>query len=307
MARIIGGTGSGEDLDIQSTSDATRGDINVPAGERLVVVDHATRPSLNVTPRNAPPTNASVNDIYLDDGTNTSSTNPGWRRCVSTGPDVWNDISASASGFSDHGALAGLADDDHSQYGLLAGRAGGQVLTGGTASGDDVEIRSTSHGTKGDAVISQANLHRLSTVDQQLDLGVSNTSFVRKHLEWLSYGAGPLGWSTFLTIAPSAVVGIYTRGLIRVRVSYVKFNFGYFTGVLEAYRYFEINNAAPTTGVFVANVTVGNAPQFRLNINGNNIELQVDADDGSSPWKGLSEVEVFAPEDYAGGLTYTLT
>ena len=35
---------------------------------------------------------------------------------------------------SDHGSLGGLTDDDHSQYALLAGRSGGQVLGGGTAS-----------------------------------------------------------------------------------------------------------------------------------------------------------------------------
>jgi len=34
--------------------------------------------------------------------------------------------------WGDHGDLAGLSDDDHSQYLLLAGRAGGQVAIGGT-------------------------------------------------------------------------------------------------------------------------------------------------------------------------------
>lgn len=51
----------------------------------------------------------------------------------------------------DHGAhLAGLSDDDHSQYVLLAGRGGGQTLTGGTASGNELRMRSTSNATKGD-------------------------------------------------------------------------------------------------------------------------------------------------------------
>src|SRR4030067_105697 len=50
----------------------------------------------------------------------------------------------------DHGAdLVGLGDDDHTQYVLLAGRAGGQILTGGTASGDDIRITSTANATKG--------------------------------------------------------------------------------------------------------------------------------------------------------------
>lgn len=53
----------------------------------------------------------------------------------------------------DHGGLAGLSDDDHTQYLLLAGRATGQVATGGTASGDDLTLRSTTDATKGDIII----------------------------------------------------------------------------------------------------------------------------------------------------------
>ena len=49
----------------------------------------------------------------------------------------------------DHGVMGGLGDDDHSQYALLAGRTGGQILTGGDASGDDLELLSSSDGTKG--------------------------------------------------------------------------------------------------------------------------------------------------------------
>lgn len=50
----------------------------------------------------------------------------------------------------DHGGIGGLSDDDHSQYALLAGRAGGQALKGGTGSGDDLTLESTNHATKGD-------------------------------------------------------------------------------------------------------------------------------------------------------------
>jgi len=55
----------------------------------------------------------------------------------------------------DHGALAGLADDDHSQYALLAGRAGGQALNGGTAAGDDLTFTTTTNGTKGSYLFSE--------------------------------------------------------------------------------------------------------------------------------------------------------
>lgn len=112
---LQGGSAASENLDLQSTSDATKGDVRILAGERLVLQDHATRPTFNVTTRNAPPTGASVGDLYPDDGTNTSSGTAGWRICVSTGPDVWADFSptggaqttACASSFSSQGILAG--------------------------------------------------------------------------------------------------------------------------------------------------------------------------------------------------------
>jgi hypothetical protein len=50
----------------------------------------------------------------------------------------------------DHGLVAGLLDDDHTQYALLAGRAGGQTIIGGLNSGDDLILESTAHATKGD-------------------------------------------------------------------------------------------------------------------------------------------------------------
>lgn len=50
---------------------------------------------------------------------------------------------------SDHGNLSGNGDDDHLQYLLLAGRAGGQTAYGGIGSGDNLVLRSTSHATKG--------------------------------------------------------------------------------------------------------------------------------------------------------------
>ena len=48
-----------------------------------------------------------------------------------------------APGVTDHGGLAGLADDDHLQYLLLAGRAGGQTANGGTAGGQELVLRGT--------------------------------------------------------------------------------------------------------------------------------------------------------------------
>lgn len=53
------------------------------------------------------------------------------------------------SGVTDHGALTGLGDDDHTIYALLAGRSGGQTLKGSTSSGETLTLASTNHATKG--------------------------------------------------------------------------------------------------------------------------------------------------------------
>ena len=48
----------------------------------------------------------------------------------------------------DHNALANLAVGDvHTQYALLAGRAGGQIMVGGTAANEDAVIKGTSNAT----------------------------------------------------------------------------------------------------------------------------------------------------------------
>ena len=58
-------------------------------------------------------------------------------------------IDYTGAAVSDHGALTGLADDDHLQYALLAGRAGGQTLRGGTAAAENLVLQSTAHATRG--------------------------------------------------------------------------------------------------------------------------------------------------------------
>jgi hypothetical protein len=89
----------------------------------------------------------------------------------------------------DHGSeLTGLSDDDHTQYALLAGRAGGQVMTGGTASAEDFVLQSTSHATKGsvqfkDPVALQAVLPAQITSDQ------NDYAPGAKSLAWLSTDA----------------------------------------------------------------------------------------------------------------------
>lgn len=71
----------------------------------------------------------------------------------------------------DHGSGNGLADDDHAQYALLAGRSGGQTLIGGTASGDDLTLKSTSNATKGTVFLGTASAY--DETNHRLGLGMT--------------------------------------------------------------------------------------------------------------------------------------
>ncbi len=57
----------------------------------LIISDSAADPPLNVTERSSVPSSPASGDIYLDDGTNTGSGNPGWRRYTGA---AWEDVSA---------------------------------------------------------------------------------------------------------------------------------------------------------------------------------------------------------------------
>lgn len=76
---------------------------------------------------------------------------------------------------TDHGALFGLTDDDHTQYPLLAGRAGGQTIKGGTAASEDLVLQSGDHATRGD-VECVDNLKLDKTVGFDAFVSVSSSS-----------------------------------------------------------------------------------------------------------------------------------
>ena len=80
-------------------------------------------------------------------------------------------------GVTDHGLLDGLADDDHSQYPLLAGRVSGQTLYGGTASGDDLTVRSTAHATKGTIFFGGGGINVFDEVNSRWGVGTATPLF----------------------------------------------------------------------------------------------------------------------------------
>lgn len=64
-------------------------------------------------------------------------------------PSISTTLPAAVVSNIDHGSLAGLADDDHTQYALLAGRGSAQTLIGGTTAGGDLILQSTSNASRG--------------------------------------------------------------------------------------------------------------------------------------------------------------
>lgn len=65
--------------------------------------------------------------------------------------------SISAAGvITDHGVLAGLLDDDHTQYPLLLGRTTGQVLRGGANPLGSLELDGTLSATKGPIILNRS-------------------------------------------------------------------------------------------------------------------------------------------------------
>lgn len=91
-----------------------------------------------------------TDNIYYRSGANTwTSVTIGTGLTFSGGT-----LSNSASGVTDHGALTGLSDDDHTQYTLLAGRSGGQTIIGGAAASNNLTLQSTSNATRGSILLS---------------------------------------------------------------------------------------------------------------------------------------------------------
>ncbi len=132
---LIGGTAASEDLTLESTSNATKGDV-------IILDSLDARNYLQVTDIGAPANGADgTGRLYKKTG----STGLFW---LADSAEVEINIAASG-GVSDHGALNGLGDDDHTIYPLLLGRSTGQTLIGGTAASDNLVFESTSNATKG--------------------------------------------------------------------------------------------------------------------------------------------------------------
>jgi hypothetical protein len=106
------------------------------------------------------------------------------------GTNTHDQIDTHLAAATDHGSTTGLADDDHTQYALLAGRSGGQVLSGGSNSGDNLTLESTIHATNGYILIPDGDRVGIGTLVPQSELHVagSNTGGTQIRFENISTG-----------------------------------------------------------------------------------------------------------------------
>lgn len=114
----IGGTDANDDLTLESTANGTKGCIIVKDETELQTVNQD---------------DTQTRMLVWD----SVSEKIEWRASSTLGADIHHDT------------LVGLGDDDHTQYALLAGRATGQTLNGGTAASEDLTLDSTTNVTKG--------------------------------------------------------------------------------------------------------------------------------------------------------------
>lgn len=126
----------------------------------------------------------------------------------------------------DHGSIGGLSDDDHTQYALLDGRSGGQALTGGTDSGDDLTLSSTSNGTKG--FINLGSSAAFDEANTRLGIG-SSAPETLLHLEQSNVKYNISANSTTTSGAVNAIVASVTTStnsveLLKVSVTGLRTN-----------------------------------------------------------------------------------
>lgn len=107
----------------------------------------------------------------------------------------------------DHNSLANLTTGDvHTHYVLLAGRATGQTLIGGTASGDDLTLQSTSHATKGSIYLGSSSAFTFNETDGTISASLSaDYTSTTAAFRLIGAAAGELtgtGAQTFFELAP---------------------------------------------------------------------------------------------------------
>jgi hypothetical protein len=163
-----------------------------------------------------------------------------------------------------HSSLTGLTADDHTQYTLLAGRAGGQILTGGTAASNVLTLRSTSNATKGSVLVDETTASSSTTTGA---LRVSGGTGIVGNLFTGGTGnfAGILNASSGTASTNTTTGALVVTGGTGISGGLFTGGTGNFAGILNATSGTASTNT--TTGALV--VTGGTGISGNLNVGGN--------------------------------------
>jgi hypothetical protein len=155
-----------------------------------------------------------------------------------------NHDNAAGGGQFDHSNLLLLSADNHPQYALLAGRAGGQILVGGVNASDPLTLRSTTNGTKGGITVDQDNINMGSGL---------NINF--------SGGGQPLG----LPATPSSSTAAASKAYVDAQIASISGGAGVWReDLLSAFQLDNTNEAIDQAVAFYWNATPVNGDTFIL-------------------------------------------
>jgi phosphoribosylanthranilate isomerase len=124
---------------------------------------------------------------------------------IGTDLSVGGNLTVTGTASLPHGNLTGLLNDNHTQYVLLAGRSGGQTLISGTASGNNLILRSTSNATKGSVLIDETTASTTNSSGSLVvsgGIGLSNTTDATS-----SINGGTFTTAGGIAIAKKAFIG----------------------------------------------------------------------------------------------------
>jgi len=201
LADGIGNAGDVYIVDVAGTQNLGSGNITFSAGDFCIYTGTIWEKSINAV-ESDPVFMAHVASGITSTLISNWSTAYGWGNHASAG------YLTTISGL-DHGSLNGISDDDHTQYALLGGRAGGQSLIGGTGSGDDLTLSSTGNATKGHIFFGTSTYDE---VNNRLGIGTDSPS-AKCHIFGAGnsdYGVLQIQSSSALSCGTLAKLGAYT-------------------------------------------------------------------------------------------------
>jgi hypothetical protein len=174
---VTGSIASTGDLTLSSTTSEEKGKIIFgisaynESTNRLGVGTSEPASTLDVAGDLTVSTGATIGRDLLVEG---SATLSGYTasRLITTG--TGGLLTASAQTFVDHNSISNLATGDvHTQYALLAGRSGGQTITGGTAASNPLKFKTTSNATKGKLIFGNAETSVYDDVNARWGFGTA--------------------------------------------------------------------------------------------------------------------------------------